>query len=176
MVFGGAGRSATTADGTFSLPAAVGIRARIALGLLQPGLCIADVRQGGVSVFDAGSEVTAEPLPIQVVVNADGGTVKGSLHDAFGKILSGTTVVLVPKESRRQNRTLYRTAGSAVDGKFALTSVPPVEYKLFSWPAGLPGGSFYSAAFLERYEDRGQPLTVGPSATLETGPLKVLVD
>jgi uncharacterized protein YneF (UPF0154 family) len=169
MGFAPIARSSPITDGTFTLPAPVGTRARITMGLPQAGLYIADVRQDGVSVFDAGIEVTAEPRPIQIVVNADGGTVKGST-------VGGATVALVPPESRRQNRSLYRTTVSAPDGKFTLANVPPGEYKLFAWPPGVPSGSFYNATFLKRYEDQGRPVTVAPSATVETEALKVVVD
>jgi hypothetical protein len=90
--------------------------------------------------------------------------------------LTGATVVLVPTESRRQNRTLYRSVGSDASGRFTMTSVPPGEYKLFAWPAGVPSGSFYNATFLKRYEDRGRTLTVAPSTTVEAEPLKVSLD
>jgi len=178
MGFTGTGmtRSTPAADGTFILPVPVGTRARISLGLLPPGLYIADVRQAGASVFDSGIEVTAEPRPVQVVVNADGGTVKGLLQDSSGKPLTGATVVLVPPESRRRNRALYRTAGSDASGRFTMTSVPPGEYKLFAWSAGVASGSFYSATFLKRYEDRGRALTVAPSTTVEAEPLTVSLD
>jgi hypothetical protein len=174
MGFSGLGsRPTTTADGNFTLPAPVGTRGRISLGLLQPGSYIADVRQDGVSVFDSGFEVTSDPHPIQVLVNTDGGTVKGSLQDPSGKPLSGATVVLIPPENRRQNRSRYRSVGSDSNGKFTITGVPPGDYKLFAWPAGVPSGSFYNATFMKRYEDRGRAVTVGASATVETEPLKI---
>jgi hypothetical protein len=169
-------RPTTTADGSFTLPAPVGTRARLTLGLFQAGLYIADVRQGGVSVFDSGFEVGLDPQPMQVIVNTDGGTVKGSVQDPNGKAMTGVTVVLVPPENRRQNRTLYRTAGSVVDGKFTFTSVPPGEYKLFAWPPGVPSGSFYNATFMKRYEERGRPVTVAPSATVDVEPIKVVLE
>jgi hypothetical protein len=170
------GRPTTAADGTFTLPSPVGTRARISLGLLQPGLYIADVRQDGASVFDSGFEVTADPHPIQIVVNADGGSVKGMVQDASGKPLSGATVVLIPPENRRQNRSLYRSVGSDASGRFTLSSVPPGPYKLFSWPPGVPSGSFYNATFMKRYEDRGKAVTVAPSAPVDVEPIRAAIE
>jgi Carboxypeptidase regulatory-like domain len=173
---GNSTRPTISADGTFTLPAPVGTRARISLGLLPPGLYIADVRQDGMSVFDAGFEIGADPHPIQVVVNTDGGTIKGSVQDASGKPLRSASVALVPAEGRRQNRSLYRSVGSDATGRFTLTGVAPGEYTLFAWPPGVPGGSFYNPTYLKRYEDRGKAVTVGPSATLDVEPIRAVVD
>jgi hypothetical protein len=98
------------------------------------------------------------------------------VQDASGKPLRSASVALVPAEGRRQNRSLYRSVGSDATGRFTMTGVAPGEYTLFAWPPGVPGGSFYNATFLKRYEDRGKAVTVGPSATLDVEPIRAAVD
>ena len=113
---------------------------------------------------------------MQVVVNTDGGTVRGSVQDSAGKPLPNAVVALVPAEARRQNRALYRTAVADAKGSFTVASISPGQYKLFAWGPGLPPGSFYNPAFLARYEDRGRAITVAPSATVDAETLRVPLD
>jgi hypothetical protein len=93
-------------------------------------------------------------------------TVEGSVQDAAGKPAIGATVVLVPTETRRQNRVLFRTATSDANGRFSLRSVGPGVYKLFAWQESIPGGAYYNSLFLSPYENRGRPITATEGATI----------
>jgi hypothetical protein len=134
---------------------------------LPPDLYVSDIRQGPGSVFDNGIEVPTEaPPPLEVMLRTGAAAVEGSVQDAAGKPAIGATVVLVPAETRRQNRVLYRTAISDANGRFSLRSVGPGLYRLFAWQQSIPGGAYYSALFLSSYEDRGRPITVAEGATI----------
>jgi hypothetical protein len=174
--FIGTGRSTTAPDGalTFAVPA--GTRVKLTLAPLTQGLYLADVLQNGTSVFDSGFDARADAAPVQVVVNTDGGTVRGSIQDPAGKPLPNGIVALVPAEARRQNRALYRSVVTDANGRFTIVSVAPGQYKLFAWGPGLPTGSFYNSAFLARYEDRGSAINVAPAAIVDAETVRVPLD
>jgi hypothetical protein len=134
---------------------------------LSPDLYVADIRQGAASVFDDGIDVPSEtPPPIQVMLRSGASTVDGTVQDSTGKPVIGATVVLIPTQTRRQNRVLYRTATSDATGKFSLRSVAPGNYKLFAWQQNIVGGAYYSPTFVGKYEDRGRPVTVAEGVTV----------
>ncbi len=166
------------ADGTFSVVAVPPGLYRVALG---PGLpdnfYLADVRQGGVSVFDSGIDIGSEkPNPVQVALNSGAGTIEGTAVDAAGKPLSGAYVVLAPLMARRQNRALYHTATSDVNGKFTIHNIAPGGYQLFSWQQSIPPGAYLNSDFLRKYEDRGRFINVIAKSTsaeqINAGPLQ----
>ena len=172
----GPARSTTAPDGALTIAVPAGTRVKFALAPLAQGVYLAEVLQGGTSVFDSGFDARADAAPVVVVVNTDGGTVRGSVQDSAGKPLPNGVVALVPAEARRQNRALYRTAVADAKGSFTVVSIAPGQYKLFAWGPGLPPGSFYNPAFLARYEDRGRAITVAASATVDAETLRVPLD
>jgi hypothetical protein len=161
------------ADGAFNLPVNGGNRVHLSVLALPAGVFLADIQQDGASVYDSGFDVGAETHPVQLLLRADGATVKGRIVSSSGKPLANATVVLVPPEGRRQNRVLFRNATTDNNGNFTLSGVAPGEYKVFSWIAGMPGGSYFNSKFLARYEDRGRPITASPGATLNVDPIAI---
>ena len=174
--FMGTARSTTAPDGALTISVAAGTRVKLALSPLAQGLYLADVLQNGLSVFDSGFDARADAAPVQVVLNTDGGTVRGSIQDSAGRSLPNSIVALVPAEDRRQNRALYRSAVTDATGRFTLVSIVAGQYKLFAWGSGLPTGSFYNPAFLARYEDRGRAINVAPAAIMDAEPLRMPLD
>jgi beta-lactamase regulating signal transducer with metallopeptidase domain len=133
---------------------------------LPNDLYLSDVRQGGVSVFDSGIEITSEkPNPLQVVVSSGAGTMEGTALNEAGKPMPGASVVLAPLMMRRQNRALYHTATADVNGKFTIHNLAPGAYQLFAWQQSIPAGAFYNAGFLSRYEDRSRIVNVTAKST-----------
>lgn len=124
---------------------------------------VADVTQGGRSVYDTGLVVTGDvPAPIEVLLRTDGGTVDGVVTGADGKPVPNTSVVLVP-DTRRQNTNLYKVASSDLQGRFSMTRVAPGSYKAFAW-MDVAAGAYQNAEFLSRYESRGAPVRVTTGA------------
>jgi hypothetical protein len=72
---------------------------------------------------------------------------------------ANATVVLVPPPQRRRNADLYRTTTTGPDGKFAMTGVPPGEFKLFAWPS-LNGSPYLNPNFMAIYEARGASVSI----------------
>ena len=96
-------------DGTFSVPAVLEGRYRVAgVAGLGPDLYLADVRQGAMSVFDLGFNVSARSNdPIQVVIGSGAGTVEGVVRESPLKGFPGANVVLVPEASRALRTLLF---------------------------------------------------------------------
>ena len=150
------------ANGEFSVVGVPPGLYRVAMG---PGLpddyYLADVRQGGVSVFDSGIDIGSEkPNPVQVALNSGAGTIEGTAQDAAGKPLGGAYVVLAPLMARRQNRALFHTATADANGKFTIHNIAPGSYQLFAWQQSIPSGAYLNSEFLRKYEDRGRFINV----------------
>jgi hypothetical protein len=134
---------------------------------LPPNLYIEDVRQNAASVFDGGFEVGPKaPDPLLVTFRSGAGTVEGTVQDNVGKAVPGATVALVPPQAQRQNRARYRTATADAEGKFTIGNVAPGSFRLFAWAQAVPGGAYYNAAFLAKFEDRGRPVSVTQGGTV----------
>jgi beta-lactamase regulating signal transducer with metallopeptidase domain len=153
-------------DGTFTIANIPQTRYRLEMGVgLPPDLYVSDVRLGAISVFDTGFEVGKEPVaPLQVSLRSGAGTVDGVVRDSSNKPLANATIVVVPPDARRENRTLYKTATSDAAGKFTVRGIAPGGYKLFAFE-GLAGGEFYNSRFLSKYQSRGKSINVSQSGT-----------
>ena len=154
-------------DGSFTIPAVPEGRFRVEPQGLPPDDYVADVRQGGVSVYDSGVEVgTVPPGPIQVLVNSGAGTIQGTVHDGAGNPVLSATVVLVPELKRRQNRTLYSAATSDSMGNFTIKGIAPGEYTLFAWEERVWSGAYQNPGFIAKYEARGRSIKVAEASTV----------
>jgi protocatechuate 3,4-dioxygenase beta subunit len=163
-VYRGLSQRAVLADsqtGAFMIPAVQAGHFHALLGAgLPPDYYFADIRQGGVSVFDSGFEVGKEsPSPIQIVINSGARTVEGVVRDSMGKPAAGATAVLVPPKERRNNRALYFTAKSDATGHFKIQGVAPGSYSLFSWQ-NMPDGAYFNDRFVSRNEEAGRRVNV----------------
>jgi hypothetical protein len=150
-----------TQTGAFMIPAVPTGHFRALMGSgMPPDLYVADIRQGGMSVYDSGFDVGHEsPPPIQIMLISGARTVEGTVRDASGKPVAGATAVLVPPRERRHNRALYYTAKSDATGHFKIQGVPPGSYSLFSWQ-NMPDGAYFNDRFVSRNEDAGRRVNV----------------
>jgi hypothetical protein len=157
----------TEDDGSFMISGVPDGRFRLpfnAVSLAQD-FYVDDVRQGGVSVFDSGFEARgADSDPIQVLIKSGSGSLDGTLQDASGRLLRDGVIALVPA-TRRENEALYHSSRSDSTGNFSIRGITPGDYKLFAWDS-MPGSAHYNAAFLEKYEERGMPITIAVGAKL----------
>jgi hypothetical protein len=168
-VYQGLSQRAVLADGqtgAFMIPAVQTGHFHALVGAgLPPDYYLADIRQGGVSVFDAGFDVGKEsPSPIQVVINSGARTVEGTVKDSRSKPVAGAIAVLVPPQERRHNRALYFTAKSDATGHFKIQGVAPGNYSLFSWQ-DMPDGAYFNDRFVSRNEEAGRRVNVVQSST-----------
>jgi hypothetical protein len=136
---------------------------------LGPSAYVADVQQGGISVYDSGLMLGVDAIaPIEVMVRSDGGSIEGAALGPDQKPVADQMVVLVPAAARRQNPALFRVAATDAQGHFNIARVGPGAYKLFAWDSVLPG-AYLSAVFLQRYESQGSDVTAraGAKATVD---------
>jgi protocatechuate 3,4-dioxygenase beta subunit len=138
---------------------------------LPPDAYIADIRQGGSSVFNNGGSLRANGAegPIEITVGLRGGVVQGVVRNASGQGVAPASVALVPSAPRRQTMQLYKEVLTDASGQFNFRGVAPGDYKVFAWPASPRGQGYKNEEFLSRYEFRGAPVTVsaGASATVQ---------
>jgi beta-lactamase regulating signal transducer with metallopeptidase domain len=153
-------------DGTFTIANIPPTRYMLEMGAgLPPNLYVADVRAGAISVFDSGFEVGMEPPPpLQVMLRSGAAVVQGVVNNGTGKPVPNATVVLVPPETRRENREVYKFGKSDASGKFVVRGIAPGVYKIFAFQT-IAGGEFYNSRFLSKYEFRGRSLTVSQGST-----------
>jgi hypothetical protein len=80
--------------------------------------------------------------------------------------------VLIPDESQRGRKDLYRTMLTDDEGRFRFSNLPPGDYKLFAWEF-TDELSWLDPDFLRLYEERGTPVRIqeGSSETREVRPL-----
>jgi hypothetical protein len=124
-----------------------------------------DIRQGGISVYDSGVEVSKRDLgPVEMLVKTNGGAIDGIVNDALGVGQPGVAVVLAPPENRRRNPALYKTVTTTAAGRFSIRGIPPGSYELFAWPS-VPTGAYQSPEFIAKDEQRGRQVLVNASST-----------
>jgi hypothetical protein len=128
---------------------------------LPPDSYIADLRQGGRSVYNDGV-VRSNPSAgaIEIVISTQSGTVEGVLRNSSGQVLPFSVVRLVPSGARQSNPLLYRGVGTGVEGQFTIRGVAPGDYKLFAWQPNPLAGAEESPQFLSEYESRGTSVRV----------------
>jgi hypothetical protein len=115
----------------------------------------------GVNVFDDGVNLNTreKQASIQIVVNAAGEVVEGTVQRNDSKPAADATVVLVPAPSRRQNPALYKTAITDEAGRFVLRGIAPGQYTIFAWEYVL-NGAWQNADFMEKNQSRGRSVNV----------------
>jgi hypothetical protein len=127
---------------------------------------VADIRQGGVSVFDNGIPIGGQTDPLELFINTNGGAVEGTVVQADQKlVMEGVKVTLVPSENRRQNPSLYQATLTDGQGGFVMSAVPPGQYKLFAWESILENAQLNSD-FLKKYESHGVSINVPAGRTI----------
>jgi protocatechuate 3,4-dioxygenase beta subunit len=124
---------------------------------------IEDVLQNGRSIYDSGFDVgLSEPDRIQILVRSGAGAIDGTIVDPSGNPVAGGFVAVVPI-NHRENPGRYRSATSNAMGKYSLLGIAPGDYILLAWPVQV-NGAFMNAAFLSKYEDSGQRVSVAPNS------------
>jgi hypothetical protein len=145
-------------EGQFRFVITPGSLAPAQRGQSARGLYVADVRNGGLSVYDDGIAIgSTQILNMEIVLATNGGTVEGIAVGA--DMQPGRANVVLAPANRRQNPNLYKQAiTSPATGRYTFNNVPPGNYKLFAWDA--PSIPYQDPTFLSRFETRGIPITV----------------
>jgi hypothetical protein len=134
---------------------------------------VQSIRLQDRNILDEGLTITGPgAVELEVLVTRDAGGLAGVVLDPQNKLLAGATVVLVPETKLRFRVELFRQSETDQDGRFEIKTVPPGKYKLFAWD-DVEVGLWHDPDFLERYETRGENVTVQANRQ-ETAELHVI--
>jgi len=162
------------AAGKFLIPKALPLRYSFSAEGIPEDAYIADVREGGTSIFDTGLRVGNKPPdPIEVVINPKGATIDGVVQGSDTKGIAFTTVVLVPQVSRRSVANFYKYAITDDAGHFTLRGIAPGEYKVFAWEKS-PNRAWRDPEFLAPFEELGSPVKIDPAAHVENVTVRLI--
>jgi len=143
---------------------------------LNANAYVADITEGGTSVYDNGISVGDRPLgSIEIFIRTDGGGIEGFVRGANQMPAGGATVVVVPSQSHRSNPMFYKTTTSDPMGRFSVRGVAPGEYRIFAW-SNPPGTAYRNADFMKKYEGRGATVNVVAGARLSSTTVDLIVD
>jgi hypothetical protein len=149
-------------DGTFTLSGLVPGRYRLdmirsVLPFAGDSIYLEDIRQDGQSVYRNGIvTIDRSIVNVELVFNANGGTLRGTVSSSKESLQLGVVVALVPDLSHRGNSALYKFTSSEPDGSFTFNGVAPGNYKVFSFDA-IRQSAVMNSEFMTRYEDSGVP-------------------
>ena len=99
--------------------------------------------------------------PLEIVLSSRSGQLDGIAVDARSNAAGGARVVLVPEQRNRTD--LYRTAASDTGGRFQFRSIPPGDYRVFSWEA-LESYAYFDPELLRRFEPQGVAVRISESS------------
>ena len=156
-----------TADGTFTLRGVTGGDHPIRVDGLPPDAYVADIRQGGASLFDAARTLAGPQYvvsanftpPLEVVLGTNGGVIEGVVETTAQQSSAGSTVVLVPGPPRQFVLTYYQTAVVGSTGEFKFQSLAPGVYQLYAWES-VPNTAWLNSEFMSGYAGRGATVSV----------------
>ena len=154
------------ADGTFRIANVPDLQYSVSAGPLPKDAYVADLRQGGFSIFDVGTIVPGKRGndEFEVIVDSPGATINGNVTELTAPLAAGAVVALVPDERRRGNLLLYKRTNASETGVFSFTGIAPGRYTLFAWES-IPAGAEFNAEFMDRFRDEGKEIAVDPGDT-----------
>jgi hypothetical protein len=153
-------------SGDFSAPDIPPAQYGIQISGLPDTAYVADVQQGGISVFNTGFTTGKQPaIPLEIVVNGNGGIIEGNVRTTDRKPVPGSMVVLVPPVADRRNTMRYKTATTDDEGNFSMKGVAPGQYSLFAWES-VPPTAWMNSDFLAKYQDSGRQVFASQGSQL----------
>ncbi len=160
----GAADSAVKPNGAFGLEdVGPGNYAPNVVGVPE-GFYLKSIRFGDREVLETGLDLTnGGGGALDVVLSAGGGSIEGIVTGPKQQSAAGATVVLIPEQSRREQRYRFKTATADQAGRFKLTSIAPGDYKVFAWE-DLESGAYLDPDFLKPVEERGKPFSIKENA------------
>lgn len=154
-------------EGTAEFSAFLRDRYRVELSSTRPDIYLNSIRIAGRpisgSVLDLTELVTLKDLTLELAAN--GGRVEGFATGSA--VASQSFAVLVPADLSRLAGSTLRTAQISIDGRFALTSVPPGDYLVYAFSQPL-GQAFQLEQMLQ--DPAWVPTFKGPATNLRIDP------
>jgi protocatechuate 3,4-dioxygenase beta subunit len=113
----------------------------------------ADVLADGLAVEGSGAIV------VDILLAADGAAVQGAVSDKDQQPVAGATVLLAP--NNRSRADLFKSTTTDQNGRYALTTLAPGDYKLFAWDDVEPD-AWSDPDFLAVYEKSSEKISLAP--------------
>jgi hypothetical protein len=157
----GAPSSPVGTNGDFLLQDVEADTYRVAVGGLSGSLYLKSVKLGGHDALGPGLDLTTGTArgPLEILISPEGGRIEGTVVRDQNTPWPSARVVLVPSGVLRPRTDLYKQRMSDPYGQFAITGIPPGEYKLFAWQE-VELEAYQDPDFLRLYEDQGVTVTV----------------
>lgn len=154
------------ADGTFTLKGVSIGSQSIRVDGLPPDAYVADIRQGGVSIFDTARTLSGPQFvvgdfsaPLEITVGRNGGTIQGVVETSRPQNVSGAVIALVPLPPHRFVQTYYRSSVVGSTGEFTFRGLAPGVYQLYAWET-VPDTAWLNPDFISTYEGQGKTIMV----------------
>jgi len=126
---------------------------------------VKSIRLGNIDVLENGMRLVTPPVnPLEIVIAAGGGSLRGAVRDSSRAVVSNATVVVVPDEANRQRNDLFRSVLADASGSYHIEGLPPGNYKLFAWEDVEPQ-LWHDPAFMRVYEDLGRAVVVAEGSS-----------
>jgi hypothetical protein len=126
---------------------------------VQGAYYVKDVRLGSDDILGQTISIRGPmAATLEVVVSLNPGTIEGTVVDAQFKAVPGVQVVLIP-DRLRDRLDLYKTATTDSSGKFGIGSIPPGDYRIYSWEE-LDAYSYFDPAVVREFEVQGKTIHV----------------
>jgi hypothetical protein len=122
---------------------------------LPDGYFVREVKLGGLEISPDDFEIQSS-TQLEVVLSNKAGKIAGSVLDAAGKPVPGSTVTLIPSEGNGRPAKLAADDG----GAFQFTNLRPGRYSLFAWEE-VDDDLWQDPDFRKKCEDRATEVTVG---------------
>ena len=156
----GSGNAVIKPDGTFVLQDVFDGDYRLRVFGYPDEYYVKSAREGGSEVLDSGLTISRSqpPARIEIVLSPDAGRVDGTVLKELHPV-SGAWVVLVPDPPHRDREEMYSMKAADAFGHFALSGLPPGDFKLFAWEP-VQGTNYTDPDLLKAFEDRGTPVHI----------------
>ncbi len=157
-------------DGQFTIPNVTRGEYLLRLGGLPADAYLKAARAGNTDILEGPLVIgNGPPMPLQILVASDGGSLTARILDGEGKPSAGATVVLVPDPARRHRPDQYRTADADDTGLATIRGIPPGNYSLFAWESAEPN-AYLNKDYIAGFERLGLPVRARPG---ENAPVRV---
>jgi hypothetical protein len=135
---------------------------RVSVSGIPPSTYLKSIRMGSVDLLAERLRVAdSMPTPVEILLGADGGEVRGSVSDAGSSRVANAVVVVMPDApDLRRLPHLFQTVNTDEAGSFTFPAVAPGTYKVFAWVYA-PPNSWLDAEFMRPYESFGKTISVG---------------
>jgi 5-hydroxyisourate hydrolase-like protein (transthyretin family) len=151
------------ADGTFRMENLWPGEYRLVVAGLPEAFYVKEARLGNADVLNSPLHFSGDDsMSLDVVISPKAGKIEGAVVDARRQAASGASVVLIPVRGRERT-DLFRTVTADANGRFAMSSIAPGDYRLVAWEAIEPF-AYFDPDLIRQAEQNGVAIRVTESS------------